>query len=157
MAVLALVTTQAADDYRARPFEQHGKLRIASFDLPAVAVAGDINTTIELCDLPPGAVRILPRLSHLETSAWGAARTLDIGHRAYQTKDYANSSTPTEAENGTALLAAKDVSAANTGSLGVAAKYDVYSKAGVRVFATVKGGTIPVGATLRGYLIYVYE
>jgi len=36
-------------------------------------------------------------------------------------------------------------------------KYDLYSVAGITVTAQVKGGTIPVGAKVSGYLVYVYE
>ena len=36
-------------------------------------------------------------------------------------------------------------------------KTDIYSKAGVRVYATVDGGTIPIDAIIEGYIFYVYE
>lgn len=156
MAVLALTTTQKDGTTRKRPFDTQGKLRFAYFALPAVAVAGDIGTTIELCDLPPGAVRILPWLSQLSVSAWGASRTLSIGHRAYQKIDDPYTA---EAESSNAFVSALDVSSALTTDPWSATvmKYDVYSKAGVTVFATVAGGTIPVNATMSGLVAYLYE
>jgi len=36
-------------------------------------------------------------------------------------------------------------------------KYDFYSKAGVRIYATIDGGTIPIDAIIEGYIFYVYE
>ena len=156
MAVLALTSTQKDGTTRKRPFDTQGKLRFAYFALPAVAVAGDINTTLELCDLPPGAVRILPWLSRLTTSAWGASRTLSIGHRAYAKLDDPYTQ---EAEAAAAFISALDVSSAvaNVAWSSTVQKYDVFSKAGVTLFGTVAGGTIPVGATMSGLVAYLYE
>lgn len=156
MAVLALTSTQKDGVTRKRPFDTQGKLRFAYFSLPAVAVAGDIGTTIDLCDLPPGAVRILPWLSQLSVSAWGASRTLSIGHRAYAKLDDPYTS---EAESSNAFVSALSVATALTTDAWSATvmKYDVFSKAGVTIFATVAGGTIPVGATMDGLVAYIYE
>lgn len=156
MAVLALKSTQKDGTTRKRPFDTMGKLRFAYFALPAVAVAGDIASTIDLCDLPPGAVRILPFMSRIVVSAWGASRTLNIGHRAYVKLD---DPTTSEAESANAFINALDVSSAVALSAWSATvmKYDVYSKAGVTIFGTVAGGTIPVGATMSGLVAYLYE
>lgn len=158
MAVLNLTSKQLADDYRARPIEDHGKLRIQFFELTATAAAGDALSTIDLCDLPPGAVRVLPNLSRISASAFGAGRTLTIGHQAYdkRTPDLDNYSEALDLDAFTP--AALDVSGA-TNSIPVSTqiKYDLYSTAGVRVTAQVVGGTIPQGATLSGFLVYVYE
>lgn len=154
MAVLALKTLEQADDYRGKSINDHSKLRVQYANLPAVVVAGDIGTTIELCQLPPGPVRIIPELSRLKVSAFGAARTLSIGHKAYIKGD---SGTTEEAESANALANALDVSAAVTVKLGASLHYDMYSKDGIVVFATVAGGTIPVGATVELMLAYSYE
>lgn len=156
MAVLQLAVAELAEDYRKYPITDHGKVRFQFFTLPAVAVAGDINTTIDLCDLPPGRVRILPNASRISTSAWGASRTLSIGHLLYDSRD-AGQNSP-EAANPTALVNAMDVSSAvNAAAFSTTLKYDIYSKAGVRIQGKVAGGTIPVGATLSGYIAYLYE
>jgi len=156
MSVLALNSDEMTEGYRGRPINDHGKIRVQYFNVPAVAVAGDIASTIELCELPPGKVRVIPALSKFNNSAWGAARTLDIGHRTYQKRDSASETF--EAEDADAFVAAADVSAVGEGrGFDSITKFDLYSKAGVNVFATVAGGTIPVGATLSGFIAYVTE
>lgn len=153
MAVLALQSIQVAAT-RGDPRSAHSKVRMDYFEAPAITVAGDINTTMDLCYLPPGNVRVLPYLSNVAVSAWGAARTLNIGHRAYSNEDQS----PQIAENSSAFAAAIDVSAAAIKPFSTTVlKYDMYSKASIKVFATVLGGTIPVGATLKGLIAYLYE
>lgn len=156
MAVETYTSVQAADGYRKRPTEEHGKLRIAYFEVTALAVAGDADSIAYLCDLPPGAVRILPGLSRVTSSALGASRTLDIGHAAYQKRDSAVEAF--EAVNYEAFCANLDVSSAVAGvAFSTALKYDVYSKTGVQVYARVQGGTWPANATLSGYITYIAE
>lgn len=159
MAVLALTSIQKDGVTRKRPFDIHGKLRFDYFEIVPVVVFGDIGTTIELCDLPPGAVRILPWECRLKTSAFGASRTLSIGHRAYSKIDPTSTTTTDEPENASAFVSALDVSAAvnNVAFSATVQKYDVFSKAGVTIFATVAGGTIPVAATVSGFVAYIYE
>lgn len=161
MAVLELTSTQMDGTTRKRPFDEHGKLRFCYFALPAVAVAGDINTTVDLCKLPPGAIRILPWLSRIKVSAWGSSRTLDVGHRAYSKRPAGTdtSANETEAADEDAFIAALDVSSAVALSAWSATveKFDIYSRTEVVVYAKVEGGTIPVGATLSGYVAYLYE
>jgi hypothetical protein len=159
MAVLALKSIQETDGVRKPAYDDHSKVRFQYFEIAPVAVAGDANTTIDLCELPPGPVRVLPWMSRIKTSAFGSSRTLDIGHRAYQVKDPVAGVYTEEAENETAFVAAKDVSSAvaNDAWSATVLKYDIYSKAGVMIFAKVEGGTIPVAATLSGFVAYLYE
>jgi hypothetical protein len=156
MAVLALSTNEKTEGYRSLPTNDHGKFRLQYFSLPAVAVAGDASTTVDLCDLPPGRTRILPCMSRISTTAFGAGRTLDVGHRAYQARD-AEAGDP-EAEDADALIDGMDVSGAvNAAAFSTALKFDIYSKQEVTLFATVLGGTIPVAATINGFVAYIYE
>jgi hypothetical protein len=158
MAVLALKTTELGDDYRGKPVNDSGKMRFQFFTLPAVAVDGDATTTIDLCDLPPGEIRILPSMSRIATSAFGASRVLDVGHRAYVKFDQTYQTTITEAESANAFINDLDVSGAVADTKwSTTLKYDLYSKQGVRIFATVAGGTIPVAATINGYVAYIAE
>lgn len=157
MAVEAFKSVQLGDDYRAYPVDDHGKLRYQYFNLAATSVAGDANTTIDLCDLPPGRVRLLPNLSRITTSAFGAGRTLDVGHLAYDEKEIGDAD-QVEAADPDAFIDGMDVSAAvNAAAFSTVLKFDIFSKAGVRVQATVLGGTIPQGATMSGLLAYLYE
>ena len=154
MAVLKLKSLEQADDYRGKPQNDHSKVRLQYFKLAPVTEAGDANTTLELCTLPPGAVRIIPEMSRLQKSAWGAARVLKIGHKEYIKGD---SGTTAEPADDDAFAVNLDMAAAGFLKFGDALGYDVYSKDGVVVEATVTGGTIPIGATLFGYIAYTYE
>lgn len=155
MAVLKLKAKQQTDDYRKRPLDDHGKLRVQYFTLDPTTEAGDANTTIELCELPPSAVRIMPYLCRVQTSGFGAGRTLDIGHDAYQARPIDRADEV--ADDPDAFADGLDVSAAGIAAFGTGLKFDVYSLAGIVVKATVLGGTIPVGAALEGVIVYVYE
>lgn len=158
MAVLQLKATEADPANRTHAAEVHGKLRIMTFHLPAVAVAGDIGTTIDLGTLPAGKVKVLTSMSKIKASAFGAARTLEIGHPAYQKRDSA--SEPFEAADDNAFSSVALNVAAATNDLPMDATqldFDLYSKNGVLVQAVVKGGTIPVGATLEGFIVYATE
>lgn len=150
------LSTQMAEGYRKYPIDDHGKLRFmySSVVVPA-AGAYAANDTIILGRLPPGRKRILPTLSRISTSAWGAARTLDIGH-----KKYVKSNTPytEEADDVDAFLDGLDVSAAvNAAVLAATIKFDMFSTTEVTVYATILGGTMPVAATLQLLLAYIYE
>lgn len=161
MAVLALQTTEAASvdtsvGGRLYNTQKWGTLRLLYFTLAAVAVAGDATSTVDLCKLPPGKLRILPKLSWLKSTAFGAGRTLSVGFAAYN-----DSAGAAVAADPTALLSALDVSAAiNASNLGApvantAQKYDVYSQGGILIRARVNVDTIPVNTTLEGYIAFV--
>lgn len=155
MAKETYLATQLQEGARPRTLDDHGKFRIQYF-IVDVEVQGDADSEIELCDLPPGAVRVLPSLSRVEHSAFGAGRSLDIGHRAYRTtSDYA---VEPEAENFTAFAENIDVAGAGQDvQISTKLKADTYSKSEVRVVARVQGGTVPIGAQLQGFIAYVYE
>lgn len=161
MAVTTESSLQMADGYRGRPIDDHGKLRFAYFEFTQSAAAGDIGSTIELMKLPPGAKRVIPCLSRITCSAFGAARTLAIGHRAYRKAGVTAGglNVPTdEALNASAFVAALDVSAAlNAAAISTVVEYDMFSQNEVTIYATVAGGTIPAGTTIKGFFVYVYE
>jgi hypothetical protein len=51
-----------------------------------------------------------------------------------------------------------DVATAADGTpFGTALKFDMYSLDEPLVYATVLGGTMPIGATIEGYIAYLYE
>lgn len=122
------------------------------------AVAGDATSIQSLVNLQPGRYVIYPKLSYIMWSAFGAARTLDIGLSAYVN------------EAGTTVSAAParfdddiDVSSAGGAAMGsdmvIADGPGIYinvagtTGAGVTIISTVAGGTIPVAAKLYGYLV----
>jgi hypothetical protein len=151
-----LDATQVQDGARPYPIDEHGKVRIARFDVPALAAALSANDTIGLCYLPMGRKLVLPNQSFITHSAFGASRTLDIGHVAYARRNQAQAAQ--EAEDPDAFADGLDVSGAGTGvAFGSVIDFEMFSQDRVLVFATVLGGTMPVGATLSGIITYVHE
>lgn len=152
MATVDIKSAQLADGYRGRTTEDHGKVRLAYFK--ATMQAGDAGSTIDLVRLPTGAVRVLPGLSRISCEALGAARVLDVGHRAYVKKGDGTE----EAQALSALADDIDVSGAVAGAaLGTKIKYDFYSVNGVTIAAQVNGAAMPADKVLEGYIAYVYE
>jgi hypothetical protein len=134
----------------------YGKLRVAVFDFTQGAAAGDATSTMDLAVLPHGNIRILPELSHIAFSAFGASRTLDIGFLAYT--DWKSAAVVADPNY---FATAIDVSSAGAAKFSEAltapAKPQYRSKDGLTVQATVAGGTIPAGATLTGFIVYVQQ
>lgn len=145
---------QLASDFRRYPIDDHGKLRF-SYGKVTAAGALDANGTMGLLWLPPGRKRVLPHLSRITTSAFGASRTLDVGHDAYMRRPPDNDP---EAADPDAFIDGLDVATAVTaGVVGTALKFDLYSMDEILVYATVLGGTMPDGATVEILLAYLYE
>jgi len=149
------LSAQLVEGYRKYPIDDHGKVRFQYGNVAALAVAQAQNDQVELFKLPPGRIRVLPWLSRISTSAWGASRTFSLGHRTYPTRPPGETM---EAEAATAFLNALDVSAAvNAAAFGTTMKYDIYSRTEVTIFGTIGGGTMPIGATLAVMMAYLYE
>lgn len=153
---MAVTNTQSAElaltrkDFRG----DGGKTRYLYFKATQGAAAGDAGSTFDLGRLPFGSVRILPGASLITCSALGASRTLDIGHRAYETRGGVDSTV--EAEDLDALVANVDVSSAIASvKLSSVIKFDLHSRSGVLLVAQVNDGTIPIAAVLEGYIAYV--
>lgn len=127
-----------------------GKLRLAHFTLPATTVVGDDGSSVNLVRLPHGKVRVLPGLSRIDVSALGAARVMDLGVRAYVASD--GKTAVAEIQND--FVNDRDVSGATSGTFGTTVKKDYFSATGISIFAFVAGGTIPIGATMEGYVAY---
>ena len=125
-----------------------GKLRYFSFDWTQVTL-GDIASTAGLIKLPPG--RWKPVGAFINTSAFGASRTLDIGWGAYTQHD----GTAVVADPD-GLVAAKDVSAALVAwGFNVATYRTVIdSRTEVEIYCTIAGGTFPAAATLKGEFLF---
>ena len=106
--------------------------------------AGDANSTVEICLTPPGRSQIIASKCSFRHTAFGAARVLSFGWRAY-----VDEKGVTQAENLTGLGSAFDVPAAGrkvladapTGAINTM----VFETQRVLV-AQVTGGTWPAGA-----------
>jgi len=150
-----IIAAELAEDYRRYPIDDHGKLRFCYGKVTA-AEALSANGTMALVTLPPGRVRIIPQLSRITTSAFGASRTLDVGYGAFQ--DRPSGTADPVAADPDALIDGLDVSAAVTaGVVGTLLKLDLYSLTGVVVQGTVLGGTFPAAGTVELLIAYLYE
>ena len=133
-----------------------GRMRKYRFDFDQGAAAGDATSTVVLAILPPGATRVYLRDCIIAFSAFGAARTLDIGYAAYKDRDG-----ETVAADTSAFVSALDVSSAGTstfaGEVGGEESILFDAQDQVTILATVAGGTIPVDATLNGDMTVVRD
>lgn len=124
-----------------------GEVRLAYFSHTQDG-AGDADSTVELIKLPAGRVRVIGHLSRVETSAFGSSRTLAIGHAA------------AAAVGGEAIAAddaafAAATSVASAGGFACTGMPLIETEGGIRVLATVAGGTIPDSATVEGAIAYM--
>jgi hypothetical protein len=128
--------------------DEHGRVRICAFNYTQVG-AGTGGDFVNLCGLPGGNIRIL--LVAVTTSAFGASRTIKIGHTAFTT--LANTTT---ALNSTAFLGSTSIASAGTTSAHLTAnKYT--SREGITVQALIEGGTLPDAATITGHILYAID
>jgi len=162
MAIIALQADAIKTGVRKYPIDDHGKLRYlwARVNNDTAAI-GDDGSYADFGKLPPGRKRIIPWLSRYKVSgvAFGAARVMKIGHRAYYDRSDVTSSP--QAEDDDALAVGIDVSAAAqnmivTGAAG-AFKFDIFSREEVGLFLTVTGGTWPIGSIVELGIAYLYE
>lgn len=145
---------QLADGFRRYPIDDHGKMRYMYGKVTASADLAD-GGTMGLFWLPPGRKRVLPHLSRIKVSAFGAGRTLDIGHASYRSRPVGN---PAVADDPDFFVNGQDVSAGISANVfSTSLKLDMYSLNEVLVYATVLGGTMPQDATLEVLLAYLYE
>lgn len=121
-------------------------LRVSAvpFEFTQGAAAGDATSTAALVMMPGGKHKFLGFVA--VTSAFGASRVLDFGHEAHTTGAGA-----AVAASAAAFKDDLDVSAAATNA--VWPNKDMDSDDGYVLNATVAGGTIPAGATIKGFAL----
>ena len=135
--------------------QAHGKTRVFAFDFTQGAAAGDATSTALLARIPANS-KVIGHLSKVYHSAFGAARTLDVGYKAYTDVDGTAvaadpnffASAVDVALAGSFLLDESDTQAAQKGR-------EFNGQADID--AVVAVDTIPVGATLNGFVIYSVE
>jgi hypothetical protein len=139
------------------PQDIGGKLRFYRFDFDQGSVAGDATSKQYLCRIPAGKGYIIPALSRLKRSAFGAARTLDMGHEGWTEPDG-----DAVAAAGDVLIDGLDVSAAGAAAMGTgtngetdAIAYNAVDE--IVISSTVAGGTIPASATLKGFIAVISQ
>lgn len=139
----------------ANPADDHAKLRTAYFNF-AQSGAGDADSTIDLARLPSGRVRVYAGLSRVSHSAFGASRTLDIGHAGYKQPDDTDIAADEDALHADANVATAS-GFTPSGATGDGEMFAYDAAAPVLFKAKVEGGTIPDGATLEGFIVYAVD
>jgi len=133
-------------------------IQYVPFNFVQGAAAGDDGSSATLLYLQRGRYVILPKLSFIQWSAFGASRVTDIGFSAHTDEAGA-----TVAAALTRMDENIDMSSAGSAAMGsdavIADAAGIYlniggstNTDGVSVVASVTGGTIPAAAVLRGYL-----
>ena len=127
--------------------DEHGRVRVNSFTYTQSG-AGTAGDTVNLCTLPGGNIRIVSLT--VSTSAFGASRTLKVGHTAY-----VNLAKATVAANSTAFLPSTSIATAVVTTTHVTQK--LTSREGILVQALIEGGTLPDAATITGTIQYAID
>lgn len=139
--------------------EYNGRARVFYFSFTQGAAAGDANSLANLVTIPPGKCRLLKRESNFVCSAFGEARTLDIGYLAHTKQDGTAVNASVDAIcDGADVSAIANIQCGNAGNaIGTDPSILLDSKEGVTLQAKCLGDTLPAGATLKGYFVVVPE
>lgn len=136
----------------------HGRVRDFIFNFTQGAAAGDANSTMDLVEVPPGS-RILSGLSVIKHSAFGTARTLDVGFTAYT--DGLNAAVAAVVDK---FLDGLDVALVGQPFMGTGTnaalihKFTEEVKEGkILIQAKVLVDTIPAAATLEGWMAVIED
>jgi hypothetical protein len=164
MAVTAQQSTQtanaAAGNYGTtflNPSEDSAKVRIKRIDFTQSG-AGDIGSTVDLCRLPAGKLRLLGDISLIATSAFGASCTLAIGWTAYTGSDgVAVNASAAGLTAATSVASAAKVVVGTSGVLGLDQTKAFDSAGGVLIQGVIAGAVIPDGATINGYVAFAKD
>jgi hypothetical protein len=109
--------------------------------------SGDANSTIHLVTVPPGKFMLIGPLSFVAHSAFGTARTMDIGWAAYTNED----GTAVGADED-GIHSAADVAAAGAfvplDELGVSRMKLFDSRNGVDILAKIEAAALSTGETI---------
>jgi len=167
MAVTTQNSTEYANVYATTPptqlstAELHGRVRIAYF-LHDQSGAGDATSSVALCKLPPGRVRLLLGSSFLYVNWTTGSATLDLGWDAYTAMDGT-----TTAADVDGLLDGLDVDTVGLYSgedlctlaavKALGGTYLFSSKDGVVIRASSTDQAIATGDDLIGYFQYVID
>jgi hypothetical protein len=153
-----LATIEAGEGELVQSREYLGRVRVARFTYTNTT-GGTLaaGSKFRLVKLPANRVIVLGRLSNLKHSALGASRVAKIGHEAYISR----ANVPV-AEGDDALATGLDLATAGVkhmdGNIATADTQLAYdSRDGVVLFATITGGTIPNGATIKGEVYFVTD
>ena len=159
------VTTQKSTEYTnatANPVVQnavhdyHGRVRIAYFTHDQDG-AGDAGSSVALCSLPAGKVRVLLASSSAYVNWTTGSATLDLGWDAYTTTDGTSvAADPDGLVNGLDVdTAGYQTFGAGTTATGGTSLFE--SQVGVVLRATSQDQALASGDDLVGYIMYVVD
>ena len=139
--------------------EEHGRVRIAFFTHAQVGV-GDTGSSVALCTLPPGRVRLLGPMSSAYVNWTTSSATLDLGWDAYT-----NTAGATVAADPDGLVDGLSVDTVGFFSFEGAIAANVLlggslvfaSKDGVVIRATATDNAQVAGDDIVGYMAYVLD
>ena len=126
--------------------QQGGQVNCVVIGFTQSAAAGDATSTQAVAYMPPGKHKLLTMV--LDTAAFGASRTLDVGYEAHTKADGTSVSA-----SATAFKSAIDVASAAVTSIPL--NKDMDSAKGYVISTKVAGGTIPAGTTINGYVTFI--
>ena len=131
--------------------EQHGRVRIAFFT-HTQSGAGDATSSVALCKLPPGRVRVLASLSRAYVNWTTSSATLDLSGTAVVAD-------PNGLIDGLAVdtVGFQTLEGAVAANLLTGGTYVLESKDGVVIRATSQDTAIASGDDLVGYICYVLD
>ena len=159
------VTTQKSTEYTnatSSPVVQnavhdyHGRVRIAYFTHDQDG-AGDAGSSVALCSLPAGKVRVLLSSSNAYVNGTTGAATLDLGWDAYTNTD--GNAVAADIDG---LVDGLDVDTAGYQNFGAdqtatGGTYTFETQGGVVIRATSQDTAIAAGDDLVGYILYVVD
>ena len=164
MAVTTQESTEYANVFTTKPrvlndtSSWHGRMRIAYFTF-AQSGAGDSGSSVAVCKLPPGKVRLIGPLCNIYVNWTTASATLDAGWDAYTDRD------------GNAVAADADglddgVSVEAAGAIPLGTVSAVAATGGCKLFESSDGVTLRLtsastaiadGDDAVGYVVYVQD
>ena len=166
------VTTQNSTEYANtvatppvmnQPTEDHGRMRVKYFK-HTQSGAGDAGSSVALCKLPGGKVRMILALSRVYVNWTTTSANLDLGWDAY-TSGASGTEGDTIAADPDGLVDNLDVdtvgyftfegSLAATKALG--GTYVFESQDGVVIRATSQAAAMADGDVIAGYIVYVVD
>ncbi len=154
-----LTNADATPIVKANTTEMHGVIRIAFFT-HAQAGVGDTGSSIGLCRLPAGRVRLLASMSKAYVNWTTSSATLDLGWDAYT--NTAGATVAADADGLVDGLAVDTVGfqtfeGAIAANLLMGGAYVFDSQDGVVIRATATDNAQVAGDDLVGYLAYVVD
>lgn len=159
MAVTSQESTEYTNVYTTSPptknpaSDWHGRLRIAVFTHDQSG-AGDATSSVAICKLPPGKVRIFGKLSHAYINWTTASATIDFGWDAYNDFDgTAVAADPDGLDNGVSVESAGNINFCSVLATGGYMK-SFESRDGVVLRLTSQDTAIVSGDDAVGVIVY---